>query len=307
MESKKAKFLRVLNESSENLDEWTVIDIVESNILQCICGTSSSNHVYYKLINKLNQNTLYVAFDCLSKNLPDLKHFATILCKQHTYQKSGKGNKRMCHICLKHNLDADKPAWQTTCKTCYSNKLTTEPIPILGYRMCRICYIPNIDPSKPDYVDKCTICLKNAKNIKLKPEEARDCSICNQPKIPLLKPDYIDKCDECYKINKNNQEKRQCKRCEKFNISMNAAKYVDKCTACYIIVKEEEKFGPMRPCMTCQQLLIPDSKPKYVTKCETCFKIKDETKIYVNEIPDLLDSEMDNFKKLTMMMNKNKI
>lgn len=320
METKKAKFIRVLTESSVNkdikecVDEWTVIDIVDKDITQCICGTVSTNHVYYKLINKLNQSILYIAFDCISKHLVDLKHFATILCKQHTYQKSGKTQKRMCHGCFKHVMDADKPSWQTICGTCYSSGIKSEPIPILGYRMCSICYIPNIDPSKGDYVDKCTPCFKNHKAELLKNPgkdgQLRDCSICHQLKIPITKPDYVDKCDVCYKLHNEASEKRQCKRCEKFNISINAAKYVDKCTTCFKIVKEEEKNGPMRACVTCEQLKIPESKPKYVTKCEECFKIKDVKDIvYVNEIPDIVfdTSETDNFKKLTMMMSKNKI
>lgn len=323
METKSNKYKRLLAESSSNqnfedcIEEWTVIDILENPYLICLCGKQSTNHVYYKLINKKNKNIVISDFACLSKQLPDLKHFATILCKQYTYSKKSTG-KRMCHGCFKNVLPADKPLWQTTCKSCYSNNVKPEPIPLLGYRVCSVCCIPNIDNLKPEYVDKCTICFKNTKVdvSKLKPEQLRSCSVCNELKIPNTKPDYIDKCDDCYKVQ-NDAEKRQCKRCQKFNIPMTAAKYVDKCTPCFIASKEEEKFGPMRKCILCQNDNIPESKPKYVTKCEECFK-NTKVKIYDAEIPDInfdmpqtqpVETIQPNntFNTLTAMMAKHKI
>jgi hypothetical protein len=322
MESKSNKYKRLLVELSEAknfndcLSEWAVIDIIENEDLQCLCGKKSTNHVYYKLMNKHNKNTIITAFDCLSKNIEDLKHFATILCKQHTYSKKNTG-KRMCHGCFKHVLAADKPLWQTTCSNCYSNGIKPDPIPLLNHRLCTVCLIPSIDPSKPEYVDKCSLCFKTTKKdiSTLKPEQLRNCSLCSGLKIPNIKPDYIDKCDDCYKNQNEKTEKRQCKRCNKFNISMNAAKYVDKCTPCFIAAKEEERIGPMRQCIQCLQENVPESKPKYVTKCEECFKIsKNENKVYVSEIPDInfLDNEKkeetsDSFKLLTAMMNKHSI
>jgi len=322
MESNR-KFEDAIITSSEHddfkacMEEWTVINIVENESINCLCGKHSKNHVYYELYNKLNKNVIYTAFDCLSKHLPDMKHFATVLCKQHTYLKNSKSlKKRMCHSCLKHNMDTDKPTWQNLCKNCWSSGIKEiEPIPILNYRMCKLCFIPNIDPSKSDYVDKCTTCFKNSKvnHETLKPEQLRSCTVCNELKIVNTKPDYIDKCDGCYKLS--NVDKRQCKRCEKFNISSNAPKYVDKCTSCFIIVKEEEKFGPMRACDVCLEMNIPQSKPKYVNKCEACFKISknskitEETdkKIYTGEIPDFDIPEQNNYSLLIAMMSKNKI
>jgi len=309
MESNSDKYERLLSESSSNKedfhDEWTVINIVENDTFMCLCGKNHNNNVYYKLLNKINKNTLYTSFICLSKHLPELKHFATILCKQYTYHKKS-GNKRMCHGCFKYVLGEDKPLWQVTCKTCYSNNIKPEPIPLLNHRVCSVCCIPNIDNSKPEYVDKCSICFKNTKvDIStVNPEKLRNCSVCNKLNILIIKPDYIDKCDECYKQNQS--EKRQCKRCNKFNIAMNAPKYVDKCTPCFIASKEEEKNGPMRECIVCQKLNVPESKPKYVTKCEECFKNTKE-KIFVSEIPDINFDDVttnNTFNTLTSMMSK---
>lgn len=305
MESKKIKLINALTFLSENknftesIEEWTVVNITEDESITCLCGKSNANHTYYKLMNKINKNEIYLAFDCISKYIPEMKHFATVLCKQSTYLKKGKTNKRMCHGCLKHNLSEEKPAWQTTCPTCYSSGIKAPIIPILNYRICKVCCIPNIDPSKLDYVDKCTACFKLMKENVV----CRECSLCKELKIPANKPDYVDKCDSCYKDLQNTIEKRQCKRCEKFNIPSTSPKYVDKCMPCFKLSKEEEKTGPMRNCVLCDQHNIPASKPKYVTKCEECFKMsKNENKIYVDEIPDI-SFEMDNFTRLTAMMN----
>lgn len=286
---RKINFIEALVNASESKSvndavlEWAVIHVFEpTDEEKCICG--NTNPVYYTIINIANRNKMNLGFECLSKHLPLLKNFATLLCKQFTYQKTTKvlPVKRMCSNCYRHTIASDEPIWKSICKGCFVNGTkTADPIPMLGYRVCDGCLIPNIDPNSESYKTTCHLCYKKSKII-LNENECRACVTCGVKNIPLTEPDFKINCIGCVKINKpkeiEDENNRQCVVCEKFNIKPSSADYIDRCLPCYKEGKKSEQ--EVRNCIVCEKPKLTTKDPLWKQKCNSCFSLtKNESKI----------------------------
>lgn len=291
------------NDISDYVGEWCITGIVDNVAQQCLCG--KTNNTLYTFMNKENKNTIYVCFLCIGKFMNDKKEDAVILCKQHTYQKTSKNPKRLCHGCHKHNINNEEESWRTICKSCWGAGTRESPIPILGHKLCESCFVLNIPPtsknntcttcykekavnittmdddllracgtcglkkllkSDPAFKDKCSDCFRLSK-LKEETEEKRECIVCREFSIPISKPDYVDKCTNCFKSSNN--VKRECSLCKELKIPISQPAFKDKCIDCYKL--EATKF---RECTVCFTLSIPCNKPKYITKCEKCYTPK---------------------------------
>lgn len=277
LKQRKKNFMENLINASNSKDpndavlEWTIINVIESETEKCICG--NTNPVYYTLINMANRNTIQVGFDCISKHMPLLKNTATLLCKQHTYQKTSKANnKRMCFSCFKHTINKEDAAWKTICSTCYmGGTKTADPIPMLGYRMCEGCCMLNIDPNSESFKNTCIGCFKKSKVV-LDENQCRACSVCGVKNIGLTEPDYKDKCSTCFKkVVEESEDNRQCIQCSKFNIKPTEPDYKDKCLSCFKLNKQNEPKPTPKNCSVCLQPKLKSTDPDWRDKCSDCF------------------------------------
>lgn len=259
--------------------EWSIINVVELEKEKCICG--NSNPIYYTLINMINRNTIQVEFDCITKHMPLLKNYASLLCKQHTYQKTSKvNNKRMCFSCFKHSINKEDAAWKTICSSCYtSGTKSVDPIPMLGYRMCEGCFMLNIDPNSESFKNTCITCFKKSKVV-LTEDQCRACTQCGVKNIALTEPAYKDKCSQCFKIKDvESEDNRQCVQCLKFNIKPTEPDFKDKCISCYRTNKQNEPKATPRDCTVCLEPKLKSTDPEWKNKCRECFLItKDQPK-----------------------------
>jgi hypothetical protein len=326
----KQKFIDAMTEVSSptgiidgiiNAKEWVIINIVENMFNNCICG--KVNNIYYVLWNKVNQKTVNVGYDCITKYLSELKEDAVVLCKQFTYKKTSKNPKRMCFGCQHHNIPADTESWRNICKTCWGSGSRAVTCPMLGNKVCLQCFTLTILPtsnnticlacykenndfskmdhnklracgtcgelkilkSDPEFKDKCSDCYKNAKNME-EMEEKRPCSLCNELLIPITKPDYVDKCTGCFKAATAAVEKRACSDCGFLKIPVTQPAFKNKCIDCF---KLNITNNVQRECSVCLELLIPANKPSFVNKCDTCYKMSKESSL-PNKTPNKTSS-----------------
>lgn len=262
--------------------EWTIINVVEIETEKCICG--NINPVYYTLINMANRNTIQVGFDCITKHMPLLKNMASLLCKQHTYQKTSKvNNKRMCFSCYKHTINKEDAIWKNICSSCYmGGTKTADPIPMLGYRMCEGCFMLNIDPNSESFKNTCNNCFKKSKIVD--EDQCRACKECGVKNIALTEPAYKDKCISCFRlkpVEPESPDNRQCVQCNKFNIKPTEPDFKDKCLGCFKFNKQNEPKPTLRDCSVCLQPKLKSTDPDWKNKCTDCFMLtKDQPREY---------------------------
>lgn len=315
---KPAKFACVLlyysnsKKINKAINEWNEVRLMtepsdECNY-KCICSQDIED--FYYVVNSVNGNILRIGSSCIMKfGCEKLKEEVDILQRKKKYEKTGKGDKRMCESCHKFRININKPSHIKLCRNCYNEKNEDKK---------KRQSLPREDTQnrksipREDIQSRKSIPRENLQSRRSLPREdiqsrksvgretlVKQCHICKCE----LKESWMKYCNKCYtqlpkckgcynKIgdqsmthcNKYHESLPKCKGCS----NKVEEKWMTYCTKCYgkenkcisCDNKVPQKWMKHcnecynktedRTCITCKRVNIPSYYPTYRKNCLEC-------------------------------------